>query len=170
MVFLNGHMYMVAQGYQMDFGATTIQSMIFKVNIVPQTTSAFAITLAIMSRIFGTIDQIASLELMGFVYTMSDTNSTGINLGKVNTATYSSMAGIEKPTGADRWRLYQTKVDNHAHRPVFAVPLTGVSQLYRVTSRLELLIDDTSLGSDFYHFDLQVARYRAMVVNSGTCA
>jgi hypothetical protein len=101
--------------------------MIFKVNIVPSTTSAFTITLSIMSRVFGTIDQIASLELMGFVYTMSDNNATGIYLGKVNTANYISMAGLEKPTGTDRWRLYQTKVDNHAHRPVFAVPLTAVS-------------------------------------------
>jgi large repetitive protein len=35
-------------------------------------------------------------------------------------------------------------VDNHPHRPIFAVPLSAVSKLYRVTTRLELLIDDTS--------------------------
>lgn len=107
-----------------------------------------------MGRLFGTIDQIASLELMGFVYTMSDSNSTGISLGRVDTTTYTSMTGKEQITGTDRWRLYQTKVDNHAHRPVFAVPFTGVSKLYRVTSRLELLIDDTTLSADFYRFDL----------------
>ena len=67
--------------------------MIFKVNIVPSTVSAATITVVNMTRVFGTINQIASLELMGFVYTMSDSNSTGIRLGRVNTATYTSMAG-----------------------------------------------------------------------------
>ena len=107
-----------------------------------------------MGNFYGTIDQIASLELMGIIHTMSNSNSTGIFLAKVNTETYASMAGVDRIDATTTWKLYQTKVDSHAHRPVFAVPLNSVSSLYRVTSRLELLIDDTSLISDFYHFDL----------------
>ena len=80
------------------------------------------------------------------------------------------MAGSASPTSTDKWKIYQTKVDNHPHRPIFAVPLSGVSKLYRVTTRLELLIDDLSLSTDFYNFNLQVARYRALVVNTGTCS
>ena len=50
--------------------------MIVKVNIVPTSTTAASITVANMGRVFGLIDQIASLELVGFVYTIS--NATGI--------------------------------------------------------------------------------------------
>ena len=151
-VFLNGNMYLVAYGYQLDFGSTTEQSMIVKVNIVPTSNTAATITVTSMTRMFGFIDQIASLELMGFVYTVS--NATGIYIGKVNIQTYSSMAGSATPTTSDKWKIYQTKVDNHQHRPIFAVPLSAVSKLYRVTTRLELLIDDTSLSTDLYNFNL----------------
>jgi cysteine-rich repeat protein len=34
---------------------------------------------------------------------------------------------------------------------------------------MELLIDDTSLSTDFYNFNLLVARYRALTINPGTC-
>jgi hypothetical protein len=50
--------------------------MIVKVNIVPTSNTAATITVVSMTRMFGFIDQIASLELMGFVYTVS--NATGI--------------------------------------------------------------------------------------------
>ena len=142
--------------------------MIVKVNIVPTSNTAATITVANMTRMYGFIDQIASLELMGFVYTVS--NSSGIYIAKVNIQTYSSIIGWASPTYTDTWKIYQTKVDNHQHRPIFAVPLSSVSQIYRVTTRLELQIDDTSLSTDFYHFNLQVARYRALIVNPGTCS
>jgi len=48
---------------------------------------------------------------MGFVYTVS--NSTGIQIGKVNLQTYSSMAGSASPISSDKWKIYQTRVDNH---------------------------------------------------------
>ena len=64
------------------------------------------------------------------------------------------MAGSASPTSTDKWKIYQTKVDNHPHRPIFAVPMSGVSKVYRVTTRLELLIDDLSLSTDFYNFNL----------------
>ncbi len=80
------------------------------------------------------------------------------------------MVGSASPASSDKWKIYQTKVDNHSHRPIFAVPLSDVSKVYRVTTRLELVITDTSLISDFYNFNLQVGRYRALTVNSGTCS
>ena len=46
--------------------------MIVKVNIVPTSKSAATITVINMTQIDGFIDQIASLELVGFVYTVSD--------------------------------------------------------------------------------------------------
>ena len=141
--------------------------MIVKVNIVPTSKTAASVTVVNMTRMFGFIDQIASLELVGFVYTVS--NRTGIQIGKVNLQTYSSMAGSASPAFTDKWKLYQTKVDNHQHRPIFAVPQSSVSQIYRVTTRLELVINDASMSTDFYNFNLQVARYRALIVNPGTC-
>jgi transcriptional regulatory protein LevR len=103
-VFLNGSMYLVAYGYQLDFGSSTEQSMIVKVNIVPTSNTAGVVTVVNMTRMFGFIDQIASLELMGFVYTVS--NSSGIYIGKVDIQTFSSMAGFVSPTSADKWKLY----------------------------------------------------------------
>jgi len=64
------------------------------------------------------------------------------------------MVGSASPASSDKWKIYQTKVDNHSHRPIFAVPLSDVSKVYRVTTRLELVITDTSLISDFYNFNL----------------
>jgi hypothetical protein len=53
--------------------------MIVKVNILPANATSGTVNVVNMMRIFGFIDQIASLELMGFVYTVS--NSTGIRIG-----------------------------------------------------------------------------------------
>ncbi len=78
--------------------------MIVKVNIVPTSKTAASVTVVNMTRMFGFIDQIASLELVGFVYTVS--NQTGIQIGKVNLQTYSSMAGSASPTSTDKWNLY----------------------------------------------------------------
>lgn len=78
--------------------------MIVKVNMVPTSNTAATVTVVNMTRMFGFIDQIASLELMGFVYTT--TNTSGIWIGKVNLSTYSSMAGSASPTNTDKWKIY----------------------------------------------------------------
>jgi cysteine-rich repeat protein len=126
--------------------------MIVKVTILPTSNTAATITVVNMARMFGFIDQIASLDLVGFVYTLS--NVTGIQIGKVDIQTYSSIIGSASPTSTDKWKIYQSNADNQLHGPVFAVPFTNVSKIYRVTTRMELLIDDTSLSADFYNFNL----------------
>ena len=50
--------------------------MIVKVNILPTSNTAATISVVNIGRMFGFIDQIASLDLVGFVYTLS--NVTGI--------------------------------------------------------------------------------------------
>ena len=45
-----------------------------------------------------------------------------------------------------------------------------MSAIYRLTTSLEKVLTDTTLKTDFYNFPLKIARYRAFVVNSGTCA
>lgn len=55
------------------------------------------------------------------------------------------------------------------HRPIFAVQQTEISTLYRLTSILDKVLDDTTLSTDFYNYDVMFSRYHALVINPGLC-
>ena len=124
-------------------------------------------TVTKMFTVFGTINYVAALELVGYAYTVS--NQTGISLAQVNAPSYTTITGTINPTTTGTWKLYQERVDNHIHRPIYAVQLSQISVIYRVTTTITQVVNDATLTSDFYNFNLMFSRYHAYVINPGTC-
>jgi hypothetical protein len=110
--FFNNEMYVVVYGRSNSFGPGTLQSMIVRVQIALPAGQVPTVTLTQLYLTFGTLDQIATLELYGFAFTL--TNTTGVNVGQINTASYASFlqvlvpAATVGPTTSNvvRWNLY----------------------------------------------------------------
>ena len=126
--------------------------MLVKVNLSPTGTSALTTQVVNIKVYTGYIDQIAALELNGFAYTVSGQN--GVFLDMINTGTYSSIIRSKNVDTTKRWKLYQTRVGNHPHRPIFVVNSLEVSTIYRLTTTIEKVLDDTTLKTNFYDYAL----------------
>ena len=118
-----------------------------------------------MKVIYGFIDQIAVLELNGFGYTVN--NLTGVFLDKININTYQSITGTKTLEGTKKWKMYQTRVGNHPHRPIFIVNSQEISTIYRMTTTTEKVLDDTTLKTNFYDYPVQFGRYHGLLINPG---
>jgi len=88
--------------------------MIVRVQIVLPAGQVPTVTLTQLYLTFGTIDQIATLELYGFAFTLKNSTSNGVRIGQINTASYASFTQILVPavtvgpttSNLVRWNLY----------------------------------------------------------------
>jgi cysteine-rich repeat protein len=116
----------------------------------------------------------AAFDKMGIFYTCS--GASGYKLMAIDFSTY-EMTAITPYGTSDNWKLYQNKGANQPNRPVFGVNDDDYYNIYRITLEQNLKYDyDTDIGtlqstsspaSNFYDYDLQVARYHAMSVQPG---
>ena len=183
-LFFNNELYLVVNGRSNSFGTATLQTMIVRVQIVLPAGQVPVVSFTQLYLTFGTIDQIATLELFGFAFTLTNSTTPGVRIGQINTASYASFIlpilvpeVTVGPTTSNlvRWNLYQQRADNHMHRPIYAVSSTAglTSQIYRLTTTFTLLVDtstSTLSNLNYFAYPLQVQRYHAMHVSPGSCA
>lgn len=55
------------------------------------------------------------------------------------------------------------------HRPIWGVNDEDRSAFYRITTATALAFRDSDNVTDFYNFNMQFARYHALVLNPGLC-
>eukprot|EP00347_Sterkiella_histriomuscorum_P020690 403336851 len=164
-VFLNKEIYIVT--YQKNSGnAALTDSIIWKLKMAtsPSISSAFTQVKRITTS---TIDQIAAFELTGLVYTIS--GSKGYNILYLDKTSYVTEQSVTSYQTSDFWKIYQSRVDNHMHRPIWGVKDSDISSFYRITTQTTLTFTDASQTVDLYNFKPQFARFHALVLNAGAC-
>ena len=118
---------------------------------------------------YGTTDKkvstIASFEMVGFVYT--EENVAGYRMQKVNMTLNTFDGSANQFLTSKTWKIMQADQGNHMHRPVFGTPSDEWHKIYRITSNANLWVNDTDVQTDFYNFDVQFGRYRAITLQPG---
>lgn len=109
---------MIGHGYLKTYPPSSQHSVVAKVNIALSGTSSISTSVINMKMMAGYIDQVTSLELMGYAYTVE--NTAGLTIDLINTATYASLSSAYS-YGIGTWKLLQARVNNHMHRPIYAV-------------------------------------------------
>ena len=65
----------------------------------------------------------------------------------------------------------QAEQANHEHRPIFASNDVNITKLYRITSSAALFVDTAGTAyneiTNFFNFDVQFGRYRAITLQPG---
>ena len=77
------------------------------------------------------IDQLAAFELSGIVFTQN--GDTGYWVGYIDKTTLLVTSKKQFSFGT-KWKIYQSRVDNHMHRPIWGVNETQVSAISRITT------------------------------------
>lgn len=139
---------------------------IYKIDMtITSATSAPTTQLSYVGQASGKILQIAVFELNGFVYTIEAQN--GYYLSKMDFTTF-KFTTTTRFLSTVTWKIYQTDGGNHMHRPIFGVPVSTPSKIYRITSTPEFFMEDSAGLSDFYNYEIQFGRYRAISLQPGS--
>lgn len=104
----------------------------------------------------------------GFIVTF--TNTKGYTFYQVNTATYAALKSTTAFAAGDYWKLYQSRVDNHMHRPIWGVNATYPSAFSRITTTQAQVFNDVTNKTDLYNFKPNFNRFHALLINPGTCS
>ncbi|CDW85710.1 UNKNOWN [Stylonychia lemnae] len=167
-VFLNNTLFLVTYSNRTASDPyPTIDSKIWRVSIRPALVQKLD-TYLITTVYNDTIDQLAAFEMNGLVYTQK--NKMGYTITYLNKTTYTTSIGL--PTNYATtvfWKIYQARVDNHMHRPVWGVNNTNPSAISRITTTTAQVFNDITNNTDFYNFTVQFGRYHALVLNPGLC-
>ncbi|CDW81578.1 UNKNOWN [Stylonychia lemnae] len=167
-IFLNETLYIVTHGQISDKQSLGLQSKIWRVDLFPQSPKKFLHHLVQNTSANEIITQIASLETIGFIYTKKDVR--GYTLSALNKS--DNFNSSNKPieiAKTDYWKIYQSRADNHMHRPIFGVNSSYPSAISRLTSIPAQVFNDITNNTDFYNFTVQFARFHALVLNPGLC-
>lgn len=65
------------------------------------------------------------------------------------------------------WKIYQADGGNHEHRPIYGANVLEPWLLYRITSSPALFFNDTEKRIDFYNYQTEFTRYRAISLQPG---
>lgn len=149
-----------------DSSSSSTVTAIYKIDMtITSATSDPTTTLTFVGQATGVILQIAAFELNGFVYTLSGQN--GYYLSKIDFTTFKFTTTTQFLSSV-KWKIYQTDGGNQMHRPIFGVPESTPSKIYRITSTPEFFMSDSATLSDFYNYEIQFGRYRAISLQPGS--
>lgn len=148
---MNGqYLYFVVWGNNKTVSNISEQTMIVRVNIIISGANTISVTVTNINSFWGYVDQIASLEGMGYAYTLK--NQTGIRLDVLDTTKFGKVLRTQNITTNGTWRLLQARVNNHRHRPIYGVNASEPSKIFRITYTADLAVNDTTGLYDFYNY------------------
>lgn len=135
-IFLANTMYIPADVTDTSLGKTV--TAIYKIDMtITSVSSNPTTTLSFVGQASGLILQIAVFELNGFVYTLAAEN--GYYLSKMDFSTF-KFTTTTHFLSTVKWKIYQTDGGNHMHRPIFGVPESTPSKIYRITKTPEFFM------------------------------